>query len=120
MNKIKINFVDYWPDFQKDDNYFYHLLDSKYEIEIDEKDPDLLFFSVDYQKKKERNLFLNHRCKKIFYTGENVRPNFDGDIDIDLPNYSIGKCDYAFTFDFSDDPRHYRLPLWVLQIDWFD
>ena len=34
--------------------------------------------------------------------------------------YSIGKCDFAFTFDFSDDSRHYRLPLWVLQIDWFN
>jgi hypothetical protein len=35
-------------------------------------------------------------------------------------HYNIGKCDFAFTFDFSDDPRHYRLPLWVLQVDWFD
>ncbi len=120
MKKVKINFVDYWPDFQKDNNYFFHLLNSKYDVEINEKDPDLLFFSVDYSKKKERNNFLNHRCKKIFFSGENVRPNFDGDENIEMDMYSIGKCDYAFTFDFSDDPRHYRLPLWVLQIDWFD
>ena len=34
--------------------------------------------------------------------------------------YSIGKCDFAFTFDFSTDQRNYRLPLWVLHIDWFN
>ena len=54
MKKIRVNFVDFWPDFQKDNNYFYHLLSQKYDVEIDEEglNPDLLFFSVDYGKKK--------------------------------------------------------------------
>ena len=120
MKKVKVNFVDFWPNFVKTDNYFFHLLSQKYQVEIDEKDPDLLFFSVDYQKQRNRDHYVNHRCKKIFYTGENVRPNFDFPGSIEYPNYSIGKCDYAFTFDFSPDTRNYRLPLWVLFVNWFD
>ena len=120
MRKIKINFVDFWPNFVKTDNYFFHLLSQKYEVRIDENDPDLLFFSVDYQKQRQRDRYLNHSCKKIFYTGENVRPNFDFPGSIEYPNYSIGKCDHAFTFDESADCRNYRLPLWVLFINWFE
>jgi hypothetical protein len=123
MDKLKINFVDFWPNFLKEDNYFYHLLSRRFDVVIDEHDPDLLFFSVDYNKSRERDRFVNHRCKKIFYTGESVPANFDIPTSIEcsnhLANYSIGQCDYAFTFDFSDDPRQFRLPLWALQIDWF-
>jgi len=115
---LKINFVDFWPNFNKTNNYFYHLLKLNHNVIIDEKDPDLLFFSVDYNKRRERNNYKNNRCKKIFYTGENVRANFSN-FDIDSEKYSIGKCDYAFTFDFINHPNHFRLPLWVTYIDWF-
>jgi len=122
--KLKLNFCDFWPNFDKENNYFYHLLSRRYDVEIDEEDPDLLFFSVDYNRKKERDRYKDHRCKKIFYTGESVSANFDKKGSIEMSNhqahYSIGKCDFAFTFDFSSDPRQYRLPLWALQIDWFD
>jgi len=121
MENLKINFVDFWPDFCKDNNYFYHLLNQKYNVIIDEEEPDLLFFSVDYGRKKERD---RYNCKKIFYTGESVSANFDDENSLEISNhqasYSIGRCDYAFTFDFSNDPRHFRLPLWVLQLDWFN
>ena len=121
--KVKVSFCDFWPDFHKDNNYFYHLLSTVYDVEIDDKDPDLLFFSVDYARERKRDQYKNHRCKKIFYTGESVPANFDSPASIEvsnhLANYSIGQCDYAFTFDFSDDPRQFRLPLWALQIDWF-
>jgi hypothetical protein len=117
---IKINFVDFWPNFQKTDNYFYHLLSTKHEVVIDEENPDLLFFSVDYSRRKERDKYLNHKCCKIFFTGENVRPNFDGPTSVEYPRYSIGKCDLAFTFDYSEDPRNYRLPLWAFFINWFN
>ena len=123
MKKIKLNFADFWTGFAKDDNYFYHLLSQKYDVEMSE-DPDLLFFSVDYGRKKERDRYKNHRCKKIFYTGESVDPNFDSQEDIEIKNfaaqYSIGKCDFSFSFSRTNDPRNFRLPLWALHIDWFD
>lgn len=118
MNTIKVNFVDFWGNFCKTNNYFYNLLSTKYNVLIDDH-PDLLFFSVDYGKKKERERFVNHKCKKIFFTGENVRPNFDKD-NVEYPNYSIGKADIAFTFDYSDDARNYRFPLWAFIINWFN
>ena len=120
---LKINFCDFWPDFQKENNYFYHLLSLSFNVQIDDVNPELLFFSVDYARRRERNIYAGHHCKKIFYTGESVSANFDSPQSIEMSNhsanYSIGQCDYAFTFDFSDDARHLRLPLWALQIDWF-
>lgn len=121
---LKIEFCDFWPGFIKDKNYFYDLLSLDYDIKIDSQDPDLLFFSVDYHREEKRYNYANHRCKKIFYTMESVPANFDIDHPIYIrnfqANYSIGKCDFAFTFDFSDDPRQYRLPWWVFQINWFN
>jgi len=123
MKKLKLNFTDFWNGFEKDDNYFYRLLSQKYDVEISE-DPDLLFFSVDYGRKKERNRYKDHRCKKIFYTGEDVQPNFHIQDDIEITNfaahYSIGKCDFAFSFSRTMDSRNFRLPLWALHIDWFN
>ena len=120
MRILRVNFVDFWPNFAKQDNYFYNLLKTGYDVEVDEENPDLVFFSVDYSKSRQRDKYLNHPCKKIFYTGENVRPNLDFPGSIEYPNYSIGKSDFAFTFDHSEHPCQYRLPLWVLFINWFD
>jgi alpha(1,3/1,4) fucosyltransferase len=92
-NHIKINFSDFWPGFDKEDNYFVELLRANYTLEITDK-PDFLIYSVFGNEHKKFN------CTKIFYTGENVRPNFE-------------ECDYAFSFDFIDNPRHYRLPLYA-------
>jgi hypothetical protein len=95
MKKIKINFTDFWGGFNKTDNYFYNLLKEEFDVEISEINPDYLFFSI---------FGNNHRyynCKKIFYTGENIAADM---------NY----CNYAFTFDYLDNPRHYRLPHYLL------
>jgi hypothetical protein len=115
MRNLKINFADFWPNFDKTDNYFYWLLSQKYSVEISD-DPELLFFSVDYSHSKERDRFKN--CKKVFYTGENVRPNF-GKEDIDYGRYLIGPCDGALSFDYSSDERNFRFPLWAFMINWF-
>jgi len=119
MNKLKINFVDFWPNFIKNDNYFFNLLCTKYNVVIDEKDPDLLFFSVDFSKSNERKKYVNHPCKKIFFTGENVSPNYTSELNIDYPRYLIGKCNYSFSFEKTSE-KNYRLPLWVLFINWFN
>ena len=120
MKKIRIAFVDFWPGFDSHNNYFYYLLSTKYNVTIDYENPDLLFFSVDFAKRKERD---RYSCPKIFFTGESASPNFDqeGSVTVRTPStsYSIGKSDLAFTFDISDDPRNKRLPLWVIYLNWF-
>ena len=92
MKTIKINFVDP-PCENPKENFFVKLLSSKYNVEISDK-PDYLFYDV------FGNSHHDYDCVRIFYTGENVVPNF---------NY----CDYALGFyhiDFED--RYMRLPLW--------
>jgi len=97
MKKIKINFVDFWPDFNKTNNYFYNLLIQKYELSIDEN-PDLLFYSC-YGKE-----YLKYNCIRIFYTAENIRADFTA-------------CDFAFSFDYNKRKNHFRLPLYSMYVD---
>jgi hypothetical protein len=95
--KIKIAFSDFWGGFEYNptgkinfDNIFYKILSERFEIEISDK-PDFLIFSV------FGNNHLNYKCKKIFYTGENQRPNYN-------------LCDYSITFDYLEDKRNFRFP----------
>ena len=94
MKKIKVNFVDFWPGFNATDNYFYNLLKKNFCVEISDK-PDYLFFSV---FGSENNLYS---CIKIYFSGENIGPDFN-------------KCDYSMCYDFLEDTRHLRLPLYIL------
>lgn len=93
--KIKLYFTDFWPVFNIEKNYFTELLSERFEIEISPENPDYIIYSVFGTD------FLRYNCTRIFYTGENVRADFRD-------------CDWAFTYDFSKDPRHYRLPLYPL------
>ena len=89
---LRLNFADFWPGFSKTDNYFYSLFSKHYEVVLCDK-PDFLIYSA-FGKDHRR-----YACTKIYWTGENTRPNFDD-------------CDYAFSFDYIEDPRHYRFPLY--------
>ena len=81
--------------FNIEDNYFTELLSERFEIEISPENPDYIIYSAFGTD------FLRYNCTRIFYTGENIRADFMD-------------CDWAFTFDFSDDHRQYRLPLYPL------
>ena len=103
---IKINFVDFWPDFHKKDNYFYHLLRQRFNVIIEENDPDVVIGSFDYGNKREILKYANHRCLKIYYTGENDA----------LRGYPY---DIEFTQHRIDDQNQMRLPLWAFFCSWF-
>ncbi len=93
---IKIYFTDFWGNFNTVSNYFTDLISEYYNIIITKDNPDLIFYSV------FGNEFTKFNCKRIFFTGENIRPNFN-------------ECDFAITFDhLNNQPRHYRLPLYAL------
>jgi hypothetical protein len=105
---MKLSFSDFWGGFQHTNNFFADLIKTinpKMEVIPLGRETDILIYSC---------FGSNHyttdrsRTKKIFYTGENIRPNYS-------------ECDYSLTFDFEDyDGRNCRLPLWMLQIDWFN
>lgn len=97
MKEIKINFVDFWPGFNKTNNYFYNLLIQKYKVHLDDN-PDFLFYSC-YNKE-----YLNYNCTRIFYTAENIRPDFLA-------------CDFAFSFDYNNKKNHFRLPLYSMYVE---
>ena len=73
------------------------MLIQKYSVTIDEN-PDFLFYSCFGEE------YLKFDCIRIFYSGENIRPNFMA-------------CDFAFSFDYNKRKNHFRLPLYSLYID---
>ena len=103
---MKISFIDFWQypkPFNPNNNFLIHLIRSvKNDIELVTPDKaDLIIYSIFGNEHKKFN------CKKIFFTGENTRPNFE-------------ECDFSISFDFDDyGGRNIRIPLWYWYIDWF-
>ncbi len=94
---IRLGFADFWAPFDPHDNYFTNLLNKHFQIEVCDR-PDFLIYSCFGRS------FRRHKGIRIYYTGENKRPNWR-------------ECDYAFTFDYDSRTEHYRLPLYALYGD---
>jgi len=105
---MNISFADFWGGFDNNNNFFVDLLksiNSNYNFVPFSDQTELLIYSCFGSSHHYAN---RNKVKKIFYTGENLRPNYN-------------ECDYSLTFDFDYyDGKNIRLPLWMLQIDWFD
>jgi len=97
---IKIKFVDFWTHSKLVQSRLIRILSQKFTIEISEE-PDFLIYSC-FGK-----TFLKYDCIRIFYTGENKRPNFK-------------QCDYAFSFDYPISGKNYRLPIYRLNVENFE
>ncbi|MCR5774366.1 MAG: hypothetical protein K6G42_04715 [Lachnospiraceae bacterium] len=102
--KIKIDFIDFWPDLDKEDNFFIDILNRYYDVEISD-DPDYVFCSF------FDNKHLKYRdCIKILYMGENLVPDFN-------------LYDYAMGFHYIDfEDRYLCLPhyaLYTMHLDLF-
>lgn len=98
MKKIRIKICEFDKD-NKDSRgwYIYDILTKHYDVELSEQ-PDYLFYHESTYE------YLNHDCIRIFYTGENISPDFN-------------LCDYAFGFDHMDfGDRYYRMPLYLMAI----
>lgn len=91
---VKIKYVDFWPEFDYKQDFIYcSLLRCGYDVRLVDTDPDYIIYSVFGDE------HLKYDCIRIFYTGEDVSPDFN-------------VCDYAIGFDpltFGD--RFLRLPL---------
>ncbi len=91
--KLRVNFRDFWHGNSEEEirgNHIFRFLSQVYELELVD-DPDILIFSSFGFE------FLNYKCLRIFVTGENFRPD-------------LNVADFAMTFDYLDESRHYRLP----------
>jgi hypothetical protein len=107
MKELRIDFVDFWPNFHKKDNYFYHLLSQEYLVKIDEVNPDIVFGSYGYDRFRQIEKYKDHRSLKIFFTGENDGPR-GGPYDVNMTQH---RC---------DSENHMRIPLWAFFTSWFD
>lgn len=72
-------------------NYFLNnILKKYYDVEISDN-PDYVFYHESTYE------YLKYDCIRIFYTSENISPNFN-------------LCDYAISYDYMNfEDRHYRL-----------
>lgn len=93
--KIKIQFTDFWDVFNPEDNFITDALKKNFEVEISDE-PDFVFCSIFGRR------HLKYSCAKIYYTGENIIPDFN------LVDYGLGFQDISF-YD-----RYLRLPHYVL------
>ena len=96
---IRIKFVGFWDSFDTRDNFFTRLLAPRFRIEICDT-PDYVIYAYVGRRRKE---FLRYDCVRIFYTGENLAPDWTA-------------CDWAFTFEHTAHPRHFRLPHWPFYV----
>ncbi|MGI0406297.1 glycosyltransferase family 10 domain-containing protein [Helicobacter himalayensis] len=96
MKQIRIHFCDF-GDMQGIANYFIDFLGNHFEVVLDDKTPQYVFYSV-----FDGSEILKYKDSiRIFYTGENLCADFD-------------LCDYAIDFnhlEFFD--RHLRYPLYL-------
>ncbi|MEO5581424.1 MAG: glycosyltransferase family 10 [Saprospiraceae bacterium] len=95
---LGVTFSDFWPELDPEKNIFINALRKITDVEIRPHDPDLVFFS--YYGKSH----FKYRCPKVFYTGENFRPDYNA-------------CDFSISFDYPVTERNFRLPLYPLYGD---
>lgn len=92
--QIKMRVLDWFVDDNEENFYnngFIQILQKKYDVIYSDKPDYMLYGPCGYEH-------LKHECVRIFYTPENIRPDYN------IADYSID-FDYV---NFSD--RHLRLP----------
>lgn len=81
------------------------------------------FIDLYFEPKKKINLFSSFRKPlrfirhykgvNIFLSGENLANSEHGNFHPRILDHRIGEVDLALGFEFNDDPKYYRFPLWV-------
>ena len=97
---IRLWFCDFWHDENEKKirgNKFFRLLSNRFNIILDRDNPDFLIYSVFGTR------FMRYDCPRIFYTGENIRPDFR-------------QCDFSFSYENTIKGYNYRLPVYAIQI----
>ena len=94
---LRLGFTDYFSPL---DEFFTDVLSEAFTIIRDDKNPDYLIFCDETFGQNNRSYDPN-KTVKIFFTGENRRPQ-------------AYPCHFAISFDHSTNDRLYRLPLYVV------
>lgn len=92
---IKLKYTDHYRGFIPETDRLFTFLQKHFDVKLVEDNPDFIIYS------SWGDTHLKYNCPKIFYTGENHRPNFF-------------LCDYALGFDFIEQPNYLRVPLYSI------
>ncbi len=93
--EVKIQFSDFWDDFNPEDNFITDALKQNFTPVLSDS-PDFVFCGTFGRR------HLKYSCAKVFFTGENLLPDFN------LVDYGIGFHDISFA------DRYLRYPLYAL------
>ena len=95
MKTIKLRFSGMSGVFDPEDNFIVNILRKHFDVRLSD-DPDFLIYSVNSRD------YLNYSCVRIFFTPENLVPDFN-------------ICDYAIGFHYIDfGDRYIRFPLYLV------
>ena len=106
----KVSYVDFWPGFDSNCNWFNLLLQNTFKKKIFDfnssaNEADIIFFSCFGSEHKK---YKDSRAIKILYIGENVPADFS-------------VADYCLSFDFDNyEGKNFRLPHWYLYVNWWN
>ena len=96
MKSIRIWFDGLGTTFNMHSNFITDTLKKRYNVILDQKNPEYLFFS------EASEHYLDYPCVRIFYTIENVVPDFN-------------ICDYGIASSLLQfDDRYIRYPLYLV------
>lgn len=94
MKTVKIRFSGMSGKFDDEHNFIVDILRKRYNVVISDE-PDFLFYS---QNSRD---YLDYNCVRIFYTVENLVPDFN-------------ICDYGISFqNLKFEDRYYRYPIYL-------
>ncbi len=95
MKKIKVKFSGMGGNFDPQNNFIINILRVHFDVELSDE-PEYLIYSVNSTD------YLNYSCIRIFYTAENLVPDFN-------------ICDYAIGFHYLNfGDRYIRYPLYLV------
>lgn len=108
QDELRIGFANMWDQFQPEHNFFTYLLKyvgkkNNIRVIVDQEKPNCVFWGPLSNGSEQK--WLN--VPKVYYTGENVRP-----VRAYNTFLNIG-------FDYTERDDYIRLPLWMLEINWF-
>lgn len=98
MKILRLGFSD---TFSTAINFFTEALGRRFQIVRDDENPEYLIYGEGVYGQNHRR--FGSEVTKVFYTGENVRPPWN-------------ECQFAMTFDHENSSRHYRLPLYAIDM----
>lgn len=90
---IRLAVCDFWPAYNAATCPILSLLRTRFDVRLCD-DPEFVLYSNCGEE------HTRYKCVRIFFSGENKRP----------PWY---RCDWAFTFERLEHPRHFRWPLYA-------